>query len=56
MQNTEAGEMDKARNFMNAPIVNRRGVGVGCHEKWIMEKTISRLETNQGRNWEEWQQ
>lgn len=56
MKNTEAGEMDKARNFMNGSIVNRRGVGVGCREKWIIKKTISRLGTNHGRNWEEWQQ
>lgn len=28
MRNTEAGEMDKATNFMITPTVNRRGAGV----------------------------
>ena len=38
MRNTEAGEMDKAINFMITPVANRRAAVLGCHERWIMEK------------------
>lgn len=53
MGNMEAQEVDKATNFMNAPKVNKRGVRLWSHAKWVMEKRISRLGTNYGRSWEE---
>lgn len=30
-------EVDKTTNFMHAPELTE-GVGVGCHERWVMEK------------------
>ena len=40
----EAGGVGNTTNFMHAPELIE-GVGVGCHERWVMEKRES-LETS----------